>query len=94
MKLVNSAIAGTLESGDVMIELNPGENGVEIDLQSTVESQFGKYIRSVIVDTCREFELENVKVRVQDKGALDCTIKARMTTAILRSSNGEIKYEF
>lgn len=94
MKLLGKGIAGTLESGDAMIELSPGGKGIQIELESTVEGLFGKYIRTVITETCNEFGLEDVIVKVQDKGALDCTIRARMTAAIVRAGQGEIKYEF
>ncbi len=94
MKLKGTGIAGTLESGDAMIELSPGKNGIRIDLNSTVKSQFGKYIRKVVMDTCLEFDLQDVDVKVQDKGALDCTIRARVTAAILRAAGGEVQFEF
>ncbi|MGP1418261.1 MAG: citrate lyase acyl carrier protein [Sphaerochaetaceae bacterium] len=94
MKLHGTGIAGTLESGDALIEISPKDAGIQIELDSTVESQFGKYIRKIVLETCREFQLEDVLVRVHDKGALDCTLRARMTAAILRAGKGEIEYEF
>jgi len=92
MNLQQTGIAGTLESGDVMIEVAPSVKGISIDLESTVKTQFGKYIEKVVLQTCKEFNLENVDVKLQDKGALDCTIKARMITAIQRAGGG--KYEW
>ena len=36
------ASAGTLESSDVFVEIAPAENGIEIDLNSVVQAQFGE----------------------------------------------------
>ena len=43
MKIQGTAIAGTLESNDVLITLSPASNNkVEIDLSSIVKKQFGE----------------------------------------------------
>ena len=49
MELKN-AVAGTLESGDIMIQIGPGE-GLNVELQSSVAAQFGRQIKSVITPT-------------------------------------------
>jgi len=49
MELKN-AVAGTLESGDIMIQIGPGE-GLQVELQSSVAAQFGRQIKSVITET-------------------------------------------
>lgn len=85
MKLANSAIAGTMESSDIMITLVPGGAGIEIDLSSAVEKQYGQEIRKVIRSTLEELEVEDVRVLAVDKGALDCTIRARVKTAAFRA---------
>lgn len=86
--VINSAIAGTLESSDIMISLEPNEGkGIEIQLKSTVENQFGNQIKKVIREKLEELGVTDVLVIANDKGALDCTIKARVTTAISRASN-------
>jgi citrate lyase subunit gamma (acyl carrier protein) len=85
--LKNVGIAGTLESSDIMITLEQNEgNGIEIQLNSTVENQFGRQIRKVITEKLEELGVADVLVRANDKGALDCTIKARVETAVSRAS--------
>jgi len=86
MKIRQAGIAGTLESSDisVCIEANEGK-GIRIELKSTVENQFGKQIRHVIEDTLRKQKVTDVLVRAIDKGALDCTIRARVLTALSRA---------
>lgn len=88
MEVMQSAIAGTLESSDIMVTISPQEkSGIEIELTSPVEQQFGRQIKKVILNTARGMGLKNAKITAVDKGALDCTIKARTTSAICRACN-------
>lgn len=86
MEIKNSATAGTLESCDIMVTLTKGENGIEIDLKSIVEQQFGCQIREVIKRTLSDLGATDVKVIAVDRGALDCTIKARILAAYYRAT--------
>lgn len=87
MKIINNAIAGTLESSDIQIMVEVREvPGIEIELRSSVEKQFGRQIRRVIQETLEALEVENARVVANDKGALDCTIKARVQSAVHRAA--------
>ncbi len=87
MKLVKTGIAGTFESGDITIEIDQRDSGgITIDLDSTVANQFGAQIKNVIEKTARGCGVENAHVRAIDKGALDCTVRARMIAAIYRGA--------
>jgi citrate lyase subunit gamma (acyl carrier protein) len=79
--------AGTLESSDIMITVAPAAagSGVSIELVSPVLKQFGAQIREVIVRTLSEEGVDDVIVNANDKGALDCTIRARLMTALARA---------
>ena len=80
-------MAGTMESSDISVTIEPkSTGGIEIILKSPVENQFGKQIRKVIEDTLSELGIMNATVRANDKGALDCTIKARVQTAVHRAA--------
>lgn len=90
MKIKNSH-AGTFESGDILIQLFPPEKeGIEIDLESSVARQFGQQIKNVICDTLNECGITDVRVKAVDKGALDCTIKARVTAAAVRATGKDV----
>ncbi|HCX04621.1 MAG TPA: citrate lyase acyl carrier protein [Clostridiales bacterium] len=90
MKIQGTAIAGTLESNDVLITLSPSSNNkVEIDLSSIVKKQFGDQIEEIVREMLEEFNIEEGNIKIQDMGALDCTIKARIETAILRLKEGK-----
>ncbi|MEN6314886.1 MAG: citrate lyase acyl carrier protein [Veillonellales bacterium] len=86
MILKKSAIAGTLESSDAQIAIEPGSNGIELTLSSNVMGQYGKQIKTVVLETLKRLDVENAKISVVDKGALDCTIKARVECAVFRAA--------
>ena len=83
MDIVKCASAGTMESSDVYVEIEPAE-GLEIQLESVVKQQFGDAIVEVVGQVLKEQEIEKASVRVVDRGALECVIRARVETAILR----------
>ena len=83
-EVLKPASAGTMESSDVLVELVPAE-GREIQLTSVVEAQFGDSIRAVADEMLHQFDLQNVCLRIDDRGALECVLRARIETAILRA---------
>lgn len=87
MEIKKVAMAGTLESSDAQIIVEPGENGIELSIGSSVIHQYGNQIRKVVLETLERLGVENGKVIVVDKGALDCTIKARVECAVYRSND-------
>ena len=83
--------AGTLESGDIFIQVFPADTeGIEIELDSTVAYQFGEQIKKVILETASALGLDRAYIEAVDKGALDCTIRARTTAAIERATGKSI----
>ena len=85
MKIRKTAVAGTLESSDCLVTVEPNEKGIDFSLESSVAHQFGNQIRKVTLETLKNLEVENVRISIVDKGALDCTIKARIEGAVYRS---------
>ena len=82
--IIRQATAGTLESSDVFVSLEPCASGLEIEIDSVVQKQFGEAIYSVVREVLDEHEVQQAKVTVTDRGALDCVIRARVETAVLR----------
>jgi citrate lyase subunit gamma (acyl carrier protein) len=95
MKIVKEAIAGTLESSDVLVKVAPGNTGkLNIVIKSEVIKQFGKQIRCVIDETLTRLDVNEGSVIVEDKGALDYAIRARVQAAVLRAANtDELNWE-
>ena len=84
MEIIKNAVAGTMESSDVYVEIEPNAAGLEMELESVVMAQFGNAIRETVQQVLRECGVENAKVRVVDRGALECVIRARVETAVCR----------
>ena len=84
MEIKQVASAGTMESSDVYVEIAPGNGGLEISLESVVAQQFGDAIEAVALEVLREQKVDNANVRIVDRGALECVIRARVETAALR----------
>ena len=89
MKITKSAMAGTLESSDAQVTVEPG-TGLELDIQSSVLNQYGLQIRDTVVETLKRLDVADAKVTVVDKGALDCTLKARVECAVFRSCGNSL----
>lgn len=83
MEIMKIASAGTMESSDAYVEIEPAA-ALSIQLESVVQEQFGEDIRNVVQEVLRESGVEKANVRVVDRGALECVIRARVETAILR----------
>ena len=86
MEILKSAAAGTLESSDCMVTVEPGE-GITLDLSSSVMNQYGRQIKAAVLETLERLDVKNGSVTVVDKGALECTLKARVECAVFRSSD-------
>ena len=83
MDILKRASAGTMESSDAYVEIEPAET-LEIQLESVVYEQFGDEIRKVAKEVLEESGVKAANVRIVDRGALECVIRARVETAVLR----------
>lgn len=85
MKVSKNAVAGTMESSDAYVEIEPGTGQLNVSVESIVKKQFGDKIMASVKDVLDEYRVVDATVRVIDRGALDCVIRARVETAILRA---------
>lgn len=93
LELKRPAVAGTLESSDVMISIEPnGKNGIVIEIESCVKEIFGDAIEESVCEVLRKFDVQNGRITVRDRGALDFAIRARMSCAVCRAA--EITYDW
>ena len=84
MEMKLRASAGTMESSDAYVEIEPGTDGIKLQLESVVMGQFGEAIEKAVRSVLEELDVKNANVRVVDRGALECVIRARVETAVLR----------
>lgn len=84
MVIEKIAMAGTLESSDAQVTVEPG-NGLEVSISSSVMNQYGRQIQKTVLETLERLDVKDGRITIVDKGALDCTLKARVECAIFRS---------
>jgi len=75
--------AGSKESNDCLITIEKSDE-TKIHIDSIVGHLFYDQILSTVKDVLDEHGLKQVDVKVEDKGALDYTIRARLNVAIRR----------
>ncbi len=83
-EIVRAAVAGTDEKSDAIVTIEPAENGITLEVQSVVKNQFGAAIEASAREVLEEMGVKNAKVKIADRGALDCVLRARVETAVLR----------
>ena len=88
MEIKKLATAGTMESSDAYVEIEQGNGQIQVTLESVVAQQFGDSIRGVVMEVLQEQNVDNANVRVVDRGALECVLRARVETAVLRGKEG------
>lgn len=86
MIVCKRAIVGTLESNDAMVAIEPGNGGIDIEIESVVMRQFGSHIRGTVKEMLDRMGITDVKVSVRDRGALDLVLRARMEAAVRRAT--------
>jgi len=88
MKIIQPAYAGTLESSDLQVRIAPNPEGViDITLGSSVLKQFGVAIERLVHEVLSNMGVDSALLEIEDKGALDCVIKARVQTAVMRGAD-------
>ena len=83
MDIIKRAFAGTMESSDVYVEIEPAD-GLQIHVESVVYAQFGDAIHRAAQEVLQELGITNAALRLVDRGALECVIRARVETAAAR----------
>lgn len=92
MKISKSAVAGTLESSDALIRIEPASS-LTVEISSSVGKQFGEAIEQTVLATLAKLGITEANVVVEDKGALDCVLQARVKAAAMRATDEAINWE-
>ena len=88
MTLLHTAAAGTLESSDCYVTVSPDEtfklkySGANIEI-------FTKRTERLVKSVLDENNIACANVTIEDRGAIEITIKARLETALERASTPE-----
>lgn len=85
MEIRRKASAGTMQSSDLMVTVEPADS-LQIEIDSTVKKQFEQLIRERILDTLTRLQVNRGRIQVSDRGALDYAIAARVEAAVTRAN--------
>lgn len=85
MRIARKAQAGTMQSSDLMVFLEPADS-LTVEIESTVKKQFEHLIRQRLEAVLDRHGVTAGRVRVTDRGALDYAIEARLETALARAA--------
>lgn len=83
-EIKRTASAGTMESSDAFVVIEPAQE-LSVEIRSIVMERFGKAIEKTVMEQLEECGVSAAKVRVSDRGALDCVIRARIEAAVRRA---------
>ena len=92
MKITKAAVAGTLESSDAQVRIQPFDT-LDIESNSAVAKQFGEQIDATVRAVLNKLNVTAAQVIIEDKGALDCVLQARVKAAVLRPTDENINWE-
>ena len=84
MKILKKGQAGTMQSSDLMVIVEPAEELI-VEIESTVKKQFEHLIRAKIDEVLAKFETKSGRISINDRGALDYAIEARLEAALQRA---------
>ena len=89
MEIVKVGMAGTLESCDASVTVEPpgpGGTGLEISIDCP-DRRFASQVRQAVTAALQEAGVSAARVSVRDRSALDCTLRARVLAACGRASS-------
>ncbi|MGL5088161.1 MAG: citrate lyase acyl carrier protein [Cetobacterium sp.] len=93
MEIKVKAVAGTLESSDMYIIIEPNSTGIELEIESVVMGQYGDDVRRVALETLTELGVTSAKVLINDKGAIEPVIKSRIQTVVTRAAQQKFSWK-
>ncbi|MCF7935299.1 MAG: citrate lyase acyl carrier protein [Synergistales bacterium] len=79
-----TAQAGTLESSDCLVTV-AGSGTVDIDYRGANAALFGERTRAIVEEIVKRRGLDGASIQIQDQGALEPTLRARLETALARA---------
>ncbi len=88
---MNTSQAGTLESMDCLVTLTEAQagSGVKIEITGASAVRFKSAMEKKIKETLETLGVRDIDVRVQDNGALDIVLGARVEAAHSRLTGGK-----
>ncbi|WP_425380554.1 citrate lyase acyl carrier protein [Spiroplasma endosymbiont of Stenodema calcarata] len=93
MEIKKMTSAGSLESGDVLVTVEPNnEQKINLTINSPFIRQFGQQMKKISLATLANLQVKNCNLVIQDQGAIDEVLVARIITALERASETVLSY--
>jgi len=83
MDIKKEAVAGSLESSDCLVMVRPSDL-LQVDLESLVQEKYGSQILQLVEETLKELNITSGYLKINDRGALDYCLRARVKSAVKR----------
>ncbi len=91
----NKGIAGNIAKSDCYVEFNrSSDGGIKVYLNSKVEAYYGEHIRNLAENVLKALGIKNGELKIEDQGALDFVIAARIEAAVKQVVDVEKEYLF
>ncbi len=82
MVIERKAAAGTAEKQDAAVTVWP-EEGVMVTVESAPHERFRGQICDIMRDELRQMDVRDIHVAVEDHGALEFVLRARLRAAVM-----------
>lgn len=90
VKLGRSSLEGQPEKSDLTVEVEPSESLI-ININSSVKTLYREHLKKLVSEILSEHQIQAVKITINDDGALDFTIKARLTAALFTAGGSSVQ---
>ena len=88
MIIVNEASTGSAESGDARVTVRPRAGGdLALEVRGPSVQRYGDELRAAALSVLTALGVTEADVIIEEKGALDATVKARLSAACERASD-------
>ena len=88
--LLHTASAGTLESSDCLVTVSPAGK-LNLEYKGANSTVFAERTMCLVESIANEYDLKGVEISIQDQGALEITLRARIETALERAGKAVAK---
>ncbi|GAB6280679.1 MAG: citrate lyase acyl carrier protein [Thermovirga sp.] len=90
---MKTAQAGTLESMDCIVTVSESERGrgISVSMEGASVARFGGAIISSTKEILKNLGIRDISVSIQDNGAGDLVLRARVEAAAKRLTGGDAK---
>ncbi|MDR1965642.1 MAG: citrate lyase acyl carrier protein [Synergistaceae bacterium] len=84
ISISKTASAGSVESSDCLVTVTPADS-IEIDYSGANKKIFEKRTEAMTRAILAEYSVTAGRVHIQDQGAIEITLRARIETAVERA---------